>query len=148
VAPACTGGDTSDRAWWTDEAYGYLPQDLFNVKAGDIVRAEVQRISNGLWQYDVTDLTSGAQREEDEPYSGLGRSAEWVVEAPGLDPAPIADFGEVTFTHVGLVTSGGSWGDPPSSYAKNTVTSSGAIETTTGAFTGSGTAAKFTVSYG
>jgi hypothetical protein len=147
----CASGQQTDYAWWTDQADNYLSQILFAVSPGDVIDAEVWQETSGLWAYYVSDLTSGSSSSNVESFSGSGTSAEWIAEDPG-DPTtqglfPLADFGLVTFTDLGLTVPSGSWTEPPYSDAIEMVTPDGTVEAFPSPIQGSGASADFTVTY-
>jgi hypothetical protein len=147
----CLNGQQGDYAWWTDEAEGYSSQDVFAVAPGDLVHAHVYQEAAGSWAYYIEDVTNGLQSSALEPFSGAGTSAEWIAEDPG-DPTtqglyPLADFGSVTFTDLGLTVPSGSWTVPPYSDAIEMVGPDGQVETLPGAIRGSSASAAFSVTY-
>jgi hypothetical protein len=128
----------------------YSAQSLFAVAPGDVIDAEVYQDTSGGWDYYVSDLTSGSSSST-ESFSGLGTSAEWIAEDPGDpttgEPLPLADFGSVTFTDLGLTVPSGSWTLPPYSDAIEMVAPDGSVEALPSPIQGSGASAAFTVTY-
>jgi hypothetical protein len=148
----CVNGQESDYAWWTDEAEGSSSVPLFGVASGDVIDAEVYQDASGYWDYYVEDLTSGSSSSAPEIDSGPGTSAEWIAEDPENSTTkalyPLADFGSVTFTDLGLIVPSGSWALPPYSDAVEMVTTTDeSVEALPSAIQGSGTSAAFTVTY-
>jgi hypothetical protein len=147
----CVSGQQIDYAWWTDEAENFYSPSLFAVAAGDDIDAEVWQETSGLWAYYVSDLTSGSSSSATEPFSGLGTTAEWIAEDTGdpstNEPYPLADFGSVTFTDLGLTVPSGSWMVPPYSDAWEMVAPDGSVEALPSPIQGSGASAAFTVTY-
>jgi len=147
----CIAGQASSFAWWTDADQGFGAQALFGVNAGDVIFAEVAQNSQGSWVYTVKDLTTGLTSSSPEAYNGQGLSAEWIVEDPtdGTTNAlfPLADFGPVTFSNLGLSVSGLAWTLPPYSDAVEMVDANGGVMTLPAPVQGNGTAATFTVYY-
>jgi hypothetical protein len=149
----CVNGQQNDFAWWTDTAEKYSAPSLFAVAPGDVISAEVWQQSSDLWAYDVSDLTSGSWSSASESFSGPGTTAEWIAEDPE-DPEdltteelqPLADFGSVTFTDLGLTVPSSSWTVPPYSDAVKMATD-GWVEALPRPIQGSGTSAAFTVTY-
>jgi hypothetical protein len=146
----CANGQQTDFAWWTDEAENYLSLEVFTVAPGDVIDAEVWQETSGDWVYYVKDLTNGLVSSVVEPYSGSGLSAEWIAEDTG-DPSteglfPLADFGMVTFTDLGLTVPSGPWTVPPYSDAVEMV-SGGWVEALPSPISGTGASAAFTVTY-
>ena len=78
----CVGGRAGYWTWWSDEAAGYSARYLFPINAGDLVHAQVYQDTSGHWDYAVTDITTGSSATAPESFSGLGTTAEWVVEDP------------------------------------------------------------------
>ena len=146
----CVNGQQSDYAWWTDEAEGYSSVFLFAVASGDVIDAKVFQDASGYWWYYVEDLASGLSYSNPEIDSGPGTSAEWIAEDPEDSTTkalyPLADFGSVTFTDLGIVPSS-SWVLPPYSDAVEMVTTDESVEALPSAIQGSGTSAAFTVTY-
>jgi hypothetical protein len=147
----CVSGQQIGYAWWTDEAENYYSPSLFAVAAGDDIDAEVWQETSGLWAYYVSDLTSGSSSSATEPFSGPGTTAEWIAEDTGdpstNEPYPLADFGSVTFTDLGLTVPSGSWTVPPYSDAWEMVAPDGSVEALPSPIQGSGASAAFTVTY-
>jgi hypothetical protein len=147
----CQNGLQSDLAWWTDEAAKYAEQPVFAVAPGDVISAEVYLDVSGYWVYEITDQTSRATSSAAELFSGPGATAEWIAEDPG-DPItgglyPLANFGSVTFTNLGLTLMSGSWTLPPYSDAWEMVTPEGSVEALPSPIQGSGASSAFTVTY-
>jgi hypothetical protein len=146
----CFNGQQSDYAWWTDETESYLAQYLFTVAPGDVIDAEVYQDTSGGWDYSISDLTSGSHESGNPSFSVLGTSAEWIAEDPGdatTEPLPLANFGSVTFTDLGLTVPSGSWTLPPYSDAVEMVAPDGSVEALPSPIQGSGASAAFTVTY-
>jgi len=147
----CVSGQQIDYAWWTDEAENYSSPSLFAVASGDDIDAEVWQETSGFWAYYIKDLTSGSVSSAVEPFSGPGTTAEWIAEDTD-DPTtqglyPLADFGSVTFTDLGLIVPSGSWMVPPYSDAIEMVATDGSVEALPSPIQGSGASASFTVTY-
>ena len=147
----CSDGQSSDFAWWTDDDDNDAAQYLFAVAPGDVIYGYVYQDTSGFWVYDIEDLTSGLSSLSEEPYSGVGMTAEWIAEDTG-DPTtqglyPLADFGSVTFTDLTLAPTSGSWYLPSFSDAIEMVATDGSVEALPGPIQGSGTSASFTVTY-
>ncbi|HVB51610.1 MAG TPA: G1 family glutamic endopeptidase [Acidimicrobiales bacterium] len=120
TSSSCANGVETSYAWWTDEAMGYLTQTVFQVQTGDVITADVTQTPSGTWQYDVSDITTGAVSSQVEGYSGVGTSAEWIVEDPGMASGglyPLGNFGSETITDLGLTVPSGSWTLPTPSDA-------------------------------
>lgn len=146
----CVNGQQGDYAWWTDAAEGYASQILFSVSPGDAIYAQVYQDSSGYWNYSIEDVTTDVASTSPESFDGAGTSAEWIAEDPGIPNSnglyPLADFGSVTFTQLGLTVPSGTWTEPPYSDAIEMV-ANGAIEASPSAIYGVAAAADFTVTY-
>jgi hypothetical protein len=147
----CFNGQQGDYAWWTDAAASYSAQILFAVAPGDVIDAEVYQDSSGYWEYNITDITSVRSSSSAESFSGPGTSAEWIAEDTGDPntglPYPLADFGSVTFTDLGLTVPSGSWTVPPYSDAIEMVAPDRSVEALPSQIQGSEASATFTVTY-
>jgi hypothetical protein len=133
VSDECENGNQVDWAWFTDEAEEYestqgTANDVFDdVSAGDVISAEVYLDVNGYWDYQITDLTSGATagaevQDGNDYLSGAAEEAEWVEEDTGCPSGgancwsnsgaedwDFPNFGSVTFTDLTLSPVSGSW---------------------------------------
>jgi hypothetical protein len=106
TASRCVNGEQVSHAWYED-IQGSPPAPevpLFAVSPGDAITASVSEISAGLWQYSVTDETSGTSTRQ-IAYAGPGASADWIEEDPAQESAgggvalvPFANFGAVSFS--------------------------------------------------
>jgi hypothetical protein len=151
----CVNGQEGDWSWWTDAAEAYSSQLLFPVAPGDLIYAQVYQEASGEWAYDIEDVTSqvssSAAPAAPESYSGPGTTAEWIAEDPGDpstdEPYPLADFGSVTFTDLGLTVPSGSWTVPPYSDAIEMVAPDRSVEALPSQIQGSEASATFTVTY-
>ena len=107
TSSTCSGGSQSNVAVWSDGALGYAWQQQFTVSAGDVISAQVQQSSLGTWTATVTDVTTGQSATASESAVYAGSSAEWIAEDSGVQGSsnltPLADFGVVTFTNLGVV---------------------------------------------
>ncbi len=111
VASSCASGVQQSTAWYED-IQGNPPvpaQDLFTASPGDLIRAQVQEISPGSWQYVLSDLTSGQSASASMAFDGPGAAADWIEEDPAtatyggnVHLLPYADFGSVSFTDLSL----------------------------------------------
>ncbi len=147
----CLDGQEGDYAWWTDEAESYNSIILFAVSPGDYIDADIYQEASGYWAYFIRDLTSGLQSTALESFAGPGTSAEWIAEDPGDpttdSPYPLAPFGSVTFTDLGLTVPSGSWTVPSYSDAVEMVGPDGAVEALPSVVQGSAASADFVVTY-
>ncbi len=147
----CLNGQEGDYTWWTDELEGYSNQLLFTVAPGDLIDAQVFQETSGDWAYYLEDVTTGVSATAPETFSGKGTSAEWIAEDPGdpntNEPYPLADFGSVTFTDLGLTTPTGSWTVPTYADAIEMVGPNRSVETLPSTIQGSAVLAYFTVTY-
>jgi hypothetical protein len=153
----CWQGHEDSFAWWTDEAQGYYAPSLFAVNPGDLIDAQIYQNAAGDWSYVITDMTSGQSSSGTESFSGTGYSAEWIAEDPGAPETgvgtyvnngltPLANFGSLTFSDLGLTLSSGSWNLPTISSAVE-MAENGSVVAMPSAITGSGASAAFTVAY-
>ena len=101
-----SGGSTSYFAW-----YEILPSaevEIGAVSPGDEMEASIEEDSPGTWTVSIADLTSAESTSGEVSYGGPGESAEWIEEQttviPGPQP-PLADFGTVQFSDLGVGTS-------------------------------------------
>jgi hypothetical protein len=140
----CAGGSQSNSAVWSDGALDYVWQDQFSVNAGDVISASVVQTSSGAWRATVYDMTSGQSTTASEPAVYAGSSVEWVAEDPGTQGsmvlAPLADFGTVTFTNLGVSPSSAL----PYSDPIEMLHADGSVEAMPNSIQG----ASFTVTYG
>jgi hypothetical protein len=92
-------------AWWEIlpalQTFVPLP-----VGAGDRVNIAIARLTNGRWQIRLTNLTRHKQFTTTQDYSGPGRTADWIVEAPTDAHGNLLTLGhyvpDVTFSSVRL----------------------------------------------
>lgn len=89
------------------------PAQPFTVSPGDIVDASVT-YSKGEFEMALTDITSNQnlslKRQCSTEVECKRATAEWIVERPGKEPKPpLADYGKVQFTDLGVTSSGGDF---------------------------------------
>ncbi len=114
-------------AWWTTSANNFLEQTITAgcssvssgnscgaVSPGDQISASISGTKGGTWAITLTDSTNlnvakWSFREGSIAYTGPGSSAEWIVEAPGVNgrTATLAHYGSTTFSAL-TVNSGDS----------------------------------------
>jgi len=71
--------------WWTTSANGFYEQPISHVVyAGDPISAKIISAGSGNWTITLSD-SSGQFFSKTLTYSGPGTSAEWIVEAPGVN---------------------------------------------------------------
>ncbi|MHB8313606.1 MAG: G1 family glutamic endopeptidase, partial [Candidatus Dormibacteria bacterium] len=100
------------RAWWEIlPAYPtmvLIPAVDMSVATGNSITVTIGQISGTDWGITVTDDTTGQTFTTDQTYAGPLASAEWIVEAPGLNGA-IETLGgytpDVTFSSLGITGS-------------------------------------------
>ena len=151
----CVNGQEGDYTWWTDTREGYSSQFLFTVAPGDLIDAQVYRQPSGYWAYNVTDVTTDVSLSGTPggtvSFSGPGTTAEWIAEDPGNPttnlPYPLANFGSVTFTDLGLTVPSGSWPVPSYADAIEMVGPDESVEALPSTIQGSAASANFTVTY-
>lgn len=78
----CTPGSVYVVPWWEILPAAETPISAMTVSAGDTVTVQISQISPSLWSIAMTDQTTGQAFSTQQPYSGSGASAEWVLEAP------------------------------------------------------------------
>lgn len=127
--------------WWEVLPAESTPISTVSVSAGDTVTVSISQQGGDEWEISLTDDTNGQHFSIDQPYSGAGQSAEWVVEAPenaGTGQIyPLAPYSPaVSFTDLGI--NGNEQGLDEVSLVQG-----GTAVSTPSAFTSSG----FTVSY-
>jgi hypothetical protein len=86
-------GTFSVQAWWEILP---APETIINsltVSPGDLVTVTIDKVSETEWDIQLTDNKTGTFSTE-QPYSGPGTSAEWIVEAPEVNGeiAPLAKY--------------------------------------------------------
>jgi peptidase A4-like protein len=92
-------------AWWEImpalETIVPLPVD-----AGDRISVSIGRLSSGTWRIAIRNVTRHRAFTTTQPYSGPGRTADWIVEAPSDPRGRIKTLGhyvpDVTFSNVHL----------------------------------------------
>jgi len=95
-------------AWWETlpQAAQTVPLD---VAAGDSVSVSITRQSDGSWEIQIHDSTSGQSFQKKLTYRSSRSSAEWIEESPsvgGRTLIPLDNFGTVTFTNATTVENG------------------------------------------
>jgi hypothetical protein len=95
-------GSVRYSAWWEILPAGETPISL-TVNPDDVMCASIVREQLSFdWTISLTDETSGAQFSTVQSYTGMGLSAEWIVERPLVEGAisTLADYGQTTFNPV------------------------------------------------
>jgi len=90
-------GTVAYEAWW--ETYPSAVQNIFAVSPGDTINVNIWQISSGEWEITLNDVTNGQGFAVQEPYSGPGATAEWVMEGSDGNPTPFYN-GTLTFTNL------------------------------------------------
>ena len=107
-ATATSGSVPVYAAWY--EMYPRAPVEInMNIYPGDTMWGDVRFIGNGMFLLTIADLTQQELFMTIKTMPGADRSsAEWIVELPGTGsgPAPLADFGKVTFTDAQVTLNG------------------------------------------
>lgn len=98
-------------AWW--EILPALATDVpLPVTAGDRVRVSIGQLTTGRWRIEIENLTRHRQFVTTRAYSGAGRTADWIVEAPSDGHRRVKTLGhfvpDVTFRNVRV---GGTLGE-------------------------------------
>ena len=88
--------------WWTTSAQGFAEQPINEpVSRGDKISAAITSGPNGNWTISLHDATQSPAWTFTKvlPYSGPGASAEWIMEAPGVNgrQSSIANYGTTEF---------------------------------------------------
>ncbi|HEV2339391.1 MAG TPA: G1 family glutamic endopeptidase [Patescibacteria group bacterium] len=78
------------------------------VNGGDSVTVSVTQTSNGVWQINVKDNTSGQSTQANVSYTSSLSSADWVEEAPSgmRSILPLDNFGSIQFTNLSTIENG------------------------------------------
>jgi hypothetical protein len=102
------GGQVVYTAWWETlpQAAQTVPLD---VAAGDSVSVSITQQSDGTWEIQIHDSTSGQSFQKKLTYRSSRSSAEWIEESPsvgGRTLIPLDNFGTVTFTNATAVENG------------------------------------------
>ena len=91
-------------AWWTTSAQNFEEQPISEpVKAGDVITATITEVDalTHLWTISLTDSSESPNWTftMNETYTGPGASAEWIIEAPGVNGrvATLAHYSTTTF---------------------------------------------------
>jgi hypothetical protein len=76
------------RAFWSDAAVEYHPQDLGFVEAGDVVHAEMVQHADG-WELRITDTTHALRHDWNSHYGGDSTFTlpQWYQEDPSVSSA-------------------------------------------------------------
>lgn len=86
--------------WWTTSAQGFAEQPISEpVSPGDEISAAITAGTSGNWTITLRDATHVWSFTKTVAYSGPGASAEWIVEAPGVNgrQSSIADYATTEF---------------------------------------------------
>jgi len=86
--------------WWTTSAQGFAEQPISEpVKPGDKISAAITSGAGGNWTISVKDATRSWTFTKPLAYGGPGASAEWIMEAPGVNgrQSSIANYGTTEF---------------------------------------------------
>jgi Peptidase A4 family/Putative Ig domain len=100
---------------WTEELPAPENPISLAVAPGDEITVDISMIGSGLWDIYLLNDTTGDSYSVTETYSGVGSSAEWIVEAP-MDATTqaidtVGSFSPVTFTQLGVNPVAGSLAD-------------------------------------
>ena len=165
----CTPGQFYIYPWWEilPASETIIPSTSVAVNVGDQITVTIKQIGETTnWQIALTDDTDGQSFTTEQVYTGVGNSAEWIVEAPDdpslcgtgvypLDPGicPLAPYSpDINFTD--LVATGSEttmWQlfmvqdnvfvSVPSTFTANSFTASyGSVQAGTDATNATGTA--------
>lgn len=91
-------------AWWTTSAQNFEEQPIREpVKPGDTITATISESNAATHTWNITLADSSESPAwsftTSQTYTGVGASAEWVIEAPGVNGrvATMAHYGSTTF---------------------------------------------------
>jgi len=86
-------------AWWEILPASETVITTMTVQPGDVMTADIHRVSGTSWSITINDTTSGATFSINQTYNGQLTSAEWIEEAPSVGGriAPLANYGQATF---------------------------------------------------
>jgi hypothetical protein len=95
------------QAWWEVLPAPETPITSVAVVPGDSITVQIRQLSGTQWTIALTNNTTGRSFSTSPVYAGPGASAEWVVEAPTVDPGGQSTLGayspEVNFTGITAV---------------------------------------------
>lgn len=74
-------GSRENYAWWEILPAPATPIPSMTVAPGDTVTVMLRQIAAGSWTIQIVDVTKNESYSTTQSYSGLGTSAEWIVEA-------------------------------------------------------------------
>jgi len=94
--------------WWEVFPAAANPIPTMTVAPGDSITVSIGELSTGLWSITMTDTTSGQTFHTDPAYNGVGASAEWIVEAPGIPTYPLAAYTTTDFSQLQLAGTEGA----------------------------------------
>jgi peptidase A4-like protein len=133
-------GTSVQLAWWEIVPAPETMVPLV-VQVGDRMSAAIAQVAPGLWQIDLTDVTTGQSFRTTQPFAGPAGSGEWIVEAPTSSLFGIVDLvgytPAVTFTDLQLA-------GPPGPRVREVLVQDGGVVSTPSPFAPAG----FTVTYG
>lgn len=133
-------GSFVELAWW-EIAPGFETMIPLVVQAGDRMSAAIAQVAPGLWQIDLTDVTTGQSFRTTQPFAGPSGSGEWIVEAPTSSLFGIVNLAGYTpaVTFAGLQLAG-----PPGPRVREVLIQDGGVVSTPSPFAPAG----FSVTYG
>jgi hypothetical protein len=95
------------QAWWEVLPAPETPITTVAVAPGDSITVQIRRLSATQWTIALINNTTGRSFSTSPGYLGPAASAEWVVEAPTVDPGGQSTLGdyspEVNFTGITAV---------------------------------------------
>ena len=94
--------------WWEVFPAAANPITTMTVAPGDSITVSIGQVSSGLWSITMTDTTTGQTFHTNPAYNGLGASAEWIVEAPGIPTYPLAAYTPTDFSQLQLAGTEGA----------------------------------------
>ncbi|MHB1854596.1 MAG: G1 family glutamic endopeptidase [Acidimicrobiales bacterium] len=94
--------------WWEVFPAAANPITTMTVAPGDSITVSIGQVTSGIWSITMTDTTTGQTFQIDPAYNGLGASAEWIVEAPGIPTYPLAAYTTTGFSQLQLAGTEGA----------------------------------------
>jgi hypothetical protein len=98
-----TGRSAHYFAWWEILPAAETVIPSITIKPGDTITVSITKVSAGQWSITLTDKGSTVHAAQPsfsttQSYSGLGTSAEWILEAPSVNgrQATLASYGSTT----------------------------------------------------
>lgn len=105
-------GTASDNLDGTPQYYAWietlpnLSTFEFPVNPGDSISANIRLIKSGLWQVEITDLSTNQTFNQSIAYTSNESTAEWIVERPSVDgvSSALSHFNTTAFNNTYVST--------------------------------------------